>query len=118
MDRITKLFQTERTFTSPRPFWVAALGVAIVAIFSAAATMSGTSSHGFRVTDECEELRPKPRACCRFGCDGGAQKCADLEAEAEGELDAKFVKVRLKGGATFYCYEPEGGEEGGGGGAT
>ena len=81
-----------------------------MAVFSAATTASGAP----RVeTDECKGLRLKQRVCCEAGCDGGKADCITLEAEAEGEFKGGVVTIRLKGGATVYCREPE---VGGGGG--
>lgn len=116
MGRITRLFQTERIITSLRAVWAVAIGVAIVAVFSAATTPSGTAPYRLQVVDdESEGLRLKQKVCCEVGCDGGKQPCMDLEAEAEGEFSVGVVTIKLKGGATVYCREPEPGEGGEGG---
>ena len=114
MGRITKLFKAERVITSLRAIGVALVGVAIVAVFSAATSASGTAPYRVQVgDDECEDMRLKQRVCCEVGCDGGPADCMRLEAEAEGEFSAGVVTIRLQGGATVYCREPKEGGEGG-----
>jgi len=42
----------------------------------------------------------KQISCEAIGCPGGPRKCADLSGKVKTAV--------FEGGATFYCYEPDG----------